>query len=230
MPLKTYDTKDAVPEAQRTTAIETKDGKFLVEEPVDVASLRAEGQRALDAERERANTEEKARKAVEKKLADKERAETAEGKGVQAAELQRLRDEDAAARKPLEDRIATLEAENKTIRYSDRLKALGLKYGIMPDRIDDAMLILEKRTAPDDKGGITVLDKDGKVSTQVIDDFLEKTFKTEKSYFYAGPGGSGGGGEQGGGGGTGYDPVAAGKAAGEKQKQQQAAASSLAFK
>jgi hypothetical protein len=66
MPIKLYDTRDAIPEAQRAAAIETKDGKFAAEEPTD-PGLSDAGKRALDAERERANEAEKARKAAEKK-------------------------------------------------------------------------------------------------------------------------------------------------------------------
>jgi hypothetical protein len=85
MPLKLYDTQDAVPEAQRANAIETKDGKFaVVEEDPQLADA---GKRALDAERKRARDAEEARKAAEKERDDLKRARDAAAKGISEEEL-----------------------------------------------------------------------------------------------------------------------------------------------
>jgi hypothetical protein len=201
MPLKYFDTKDLVPEAQRETAIALADGKFAVLEEPAPAELDAAGRKALDEERESRKREEKARKAAEKERDDLKRAADARARGVTEEELQRIRDDEAAARKPLEDERDRLAAENKRLKHTDKVRALALKHGVMADRIDDAMLILEKRTDLGDSGGIIVLDKEGKATAEAIDDFLGKTWKAEKPWFYKGTGASGSGsnGSEGGG-------------------------------
>src|SRR4051812_9902119 len=104
MALKFYDTRDAVPEAQREAAIETKDGKFAVEE-VDPA-LGEAGRQALQRERTAREEADRLRKAAEKKAADLEREQQARAAGISEAELQRIRDTEALARRPLEDELA----------------------------------------------------------------------------------------------------------------------------
>jgi hypothetical protein len=87
MPLKLYDTQDAVPEAQRANAIETKDGKFaVVEEDPQLADA---GKRALDAERKRARDAEEARKAAEKERDDLKRTRTRQRRASQRKSCRR---------------------------------------------------------------------------------------------------------------------------------------------
>lgn len=196
MPIKLYDTKDAVPEAQREAALETKDGKFAVEE-VDPA-LGEAGRKALEKERERANDEEKKRKALEKERDELKRAADARAGNISDEQLEKLRQEDADKRKAeIEPIVADrdrLTAENRKLKLTDRVRVLALGSGVMPDRIEDAMLALDKRTDLTESGdGIVVKDKDGKVTTEKIDDFLKKTFKAEKPWLYAGSGGAGSG-------------------------------------
>jgi hypothetical protein len=191
MPLKIYDTKEAVPEAQRAAALETKDGKFAVVEETD--ELGEKGKAALQAERDRADAAEKARKLAEKKADDLEREREARAKGISEEDLQRIRDDEAKARKPIEDENAALKAENRKLKLTDRVKALYLKHGGMPDRVEDAMLVLERRTDLGDKDGIVVLGEDGKPTAESIDEFLSKTFKAAKPWLYEGTGASGSG-------------------------------------
>lgn len=220
MPIKLYDTKDAVPEALRAKAIETKDSKWAVEE-VDPA-LGDAGRKALDDERTARKKAEDDKKAADLELARLKQEAAARDSGVTAEQLQKIRDEEAKARKPIEDENAALKAENRKLKHTDRLKSLALKSGVMEDRIEDAMLVLERRTDLDANGGIVVKKADGTASTESIDEFLGKTFKTEKPYFYAGSGAAGGGshGSSGEGAGEGaYDPVADGKARAAAQKK-----------
>src|SRR4051812_15285564 len=144
MPLKLYDTQDAVPEAQRANAIETKDGKFaVVEEDPQLADA---GKRALDAERKRARDAEEARKAAEKERDDLKRTADAKAKGISEEELQKIRDAEAAARKPIEDERDRLAAENLKLKRDDKVQKLYLDNGGMSDRVEDAMDQLLKRT------------------------------------------------------------------------------------
>ena len=229
MPMKLYDTKEAVPEAVRATAIETKDGKFAVDE-VDPA-LGEAGKRALEEERAARKKEADARKAAEKERDDLKRAAEAREKGISDDELQKIRDKEAADRKPIEEERDRLKQENRKLKLDDRARALALKAGVMPDRLDKAMKDLAGRLDLTE-GGDTIIVKDAKggVTTETIEDFLSKTYKAEAPFFYAGPGGSGSGGDgSSGGGGGGYDAVAAGKAAAEEQKKGREQ-NSLAFK
>lgn len=193
MPLKKYPSQTDVPEAQRATAIELKSGEWAVEE-VDPA-LGDAGKKALDEERERAATADKARKAAEKELADLKRTVDARAKGISDEELQKIRDAEAAARKPIEEERDRLATENRKLKLTDRVQALALKYGVMSDRIEDAMLNLDRRTDLTDAGGIVVKDKTGTLTTETIDDFLKTTFKRERPWLYAGSGASGSGAE-----------------------------------
>lgn len=231
MPIKKVAKLDELPEPQRAGALKLEDGSYIVDEPVDTAALRAEGQRALDAERERADAAERERKRLEREYAALKREQEAREKGTTKEEIERLRAEDAAARKPLEDKIAALEKENRTLKLDDKVRQIALDKGIMKTRIAKAMKDLDGRfelTA--DGTGIIVKGADGKATTETVEDFFTKTYKEEAPFFYEGPGGSGSGAEQGGSGSGagGYDPVAAGKAAAAAQKKD-AGQNALAF-
>lgn len=195
MALRLYDTKELVPEAHREAAIETKDGKFAVEE-IDPA-LGAAGKKALDEERVARQKADDARKAAEKERDDLKRAADARAGNISDEQLQKLRDEDAAKRKAELDPVAAerdaFKAKYRKATLNDRVQALFLKNGGMPDRVEDAMLALDKRTDLTDTDGIVVKDRDGKVTTETIDDFLKKTFKSEKPWLYAGSGAAGSG-------------------------------------
>lgn len=201
MPLPVFDTQDAVPEAFREE-YEERAGKWHPKVP-DVTKLTS----ALNGERERATEQERLRKAAEKERDDLKRAEKAKAAGISDEELQKLRDDEAKARKPLEDKIAAQDKRIRQLTLTDRVKALALTAGVMPDRIKQAMKILDERTDLTDADGIVVKDEDGKVTTETIEDFLAKTFKKESPWFYAGAGASGSGasGSGGSGGGNGTE-------------------------
>jgi Rad3-related DNA helicase len=216
VPIKTFDSLDAIPEAQRSAAIETKAGKFILEEPVDTKTLES----TLDKERQKAKDAETARKAAEKERDELKQAREAAEKGISAEELQKIKDAEAAARKPIEEERDKLKAENRRLKLTDRARQLGLDKGIMKERIAAAMKILDGRLdLADDGETIVVKDAAGKVTTESVTDFFEKTFKTEAPFVYQADTGSGSGAGQGGGAASGYDPVAEGKrmAAAEKR-------------
>lgn len=200
MPFPIYDTEDAVPEGFRTE-YEERDGKWHPKVP-DVTKLNS----ALEAERTRAATEETARKKAERELADVKRKETAAQHGITDEQLKSLRDEDAQKRKPIEDENAALKAENRKLKLTDRVQKLALDNGVMPDRIEDAMMNLERRVDLTDGDNIVVKDKAGNVTTEKVEDFLAKTFRQEKPWLYQGTGASGSGAQgSGGNGGGGKD-------------------------
>lgn len=199
MALKTYATQAEVPEAIRTTAVETKDGKWVVEEDVpDVTKLMT----ALGTERERAATAEKAAKAAKDALDEIKRTAEARSKGVSEEELQKIRDAEALARKPIEDKLAVTEAENRKLKLTDRVRVLYLANGGMPDRVEDAMDQLDRRTDLGDEGGIVYKGKDGKLTADNTEAFFAK-FKVEKPWLFSGADGSGSGADGAGTGGEG---------------------------
>ena len=192
MPFQIFDKIEDIPDAQRDV-YEEKDGKWHAKVP-DVTNLNS----ALDKERTGRETEEKARKKAEKDLADVRRKEAAKEGNVSEEALQKLRDDDARKRQeeidPLKLERDTLRAENTKIKKTDRVQKMWLDAGGMPDRLEDAMLSLDRRTGLTEGGDtITVLDKDGKLTTTKIEDFVKVDFKKEKPWLYAGSGGSGSG-------------------------------------
>ncbi len=202
MPLPTFESAEDVPEAFRAEYEEREGVWHPKATPApDVTRL----QSALDAERGQKTEAEKERKRLEKELSDLKRKETAAQHGISDEQLEKLRNEDASKRKPIEEELATLKAENRKLKLTDRVQALALKYGIMQDRIEDAMLNLERRVDLTDGDNIVVKDKAGNVTTETVEDFLAKTFKGEKPWLYQGSGNSGSGasGSNGSGGGSG---------------------------
>jgi len=236
MALKTFDKKEDVPEAQRAAAIETKDGKWVAED----VELGDAGKRALDAERLRAKKAEDEKKAADDRAAAAERErdelkrqKNAEEKGVSKEALDKLREEDAKARKPLEDENAKLKADLRKVKVRDRARAMAVKAGMIEERLDDDVMdAIEKRLdLASDGETLVVKDKSGAVTTTTPEKFFTEVYKAEKKYLYKGTGanGSGADGSEGGGGDTGtYDPVKAGKKLAEEQKKQ-SEAGKLAF-
>jgi hypothetical protein len=188
MPFQIFDKIEDIPEAQRDV-YEEKDGKWHAKVP-DVTNLNS----ALDKERTGRETEEKARKKAEKDLADLRRKATAAESNISEEQLEKLRKEDDDKRKPIQEELDKTKAELTKVKKTDRVQRLFLDSGGMPDRVEDAMLALDRRTGLTEDGNtITVLDKDGKLTTEKVEDFVKASFKKEKPWLYAGSGGSGSG-------------------------------------
>ena len=196
MPFPTYEKKEDIPKGFEDL-YEEKDGKFSpkVPEVPDVTKLNA----ALETERTQRGEEEKARKKAEKDLTELRRKQAAAEGNISDEALTKLRDEDAAKRKtelePVQNELAETKAKLRKITLSDRLRTLGTAAGWLPDRIEDAMDLVQKRAdlAEGSDTNIVVKDKEGKPTTEKIEDFLKSTFKKEKPWLYAGSGGSGSG-------------------------------------
>lgn len=232
MALKLYDSKDAVPADQREKALETKDGKWAAEE-IDPNAVSAAAQATIDKVRKE-KKEEKERADAEKVRADAlEAAAAAAASGVTREQLDKINADAEKKFKPVVDENAQLKGKLRKVLLGDRLEARLLKAGVMPDRVAKAVKDLDGRVdLTDDGEDFVVNDAKGKVTSETLDDFLSKTYKTEAPFFYAGTGGSGSGADGssgGGGGGGGYDPVAAGKALATEQKKS-AASNADAFR
>lgn len=208
--LKSFDSKEAVPESLRDSAIETKEGKWVVS---DTEGVRASQQRILD---------------EKKKLQEKiDELSTSLG-GLSPEQIKKLREaseksEDEAARKAgdfdklLEKRLGEQKVEYEkqldTLRpykskYEDRelefaIRDAAIKGGVLEEDLPFVLDIVKgKRVKLDEKTGkAVVLDKDGDATGLSVEKFFADPFKTEAPKFYKPVGGSGGGAGGGGGGG-----------------------------
>lgn len=196
MALPKFKKLEDVPEAFRAEYMQ--EGDEWVPKPPDLGDA---GVAAVQKERDLKKAEKKRADDAEAALAEMKRTQEAKDRGISEEELQKIRDAEALARKPIEDELATTKAENRKLKLTDKVQALYLANGGMPDRVEDAMLALEKRTDLGDAGGIVFLGKDGKATAEDAAAFF-KAFKIEKPWLFAGSGGSGSGaGGSGGGGG-----------------------------
>lgn len=137
MPLKTYDTQDAVPEALRADAIETKDGKFVVVEEADTSDLAA----AVAAEKEKREAAEKLMRKTAGELQKLQTQRKAADAGMTEEKLKELREEAKAEYmaeiQPQLDEAVKIKAQNRSLLLDADMKARALKAGVLPEKVDD---------------------------------------------------------------------------------------------
>lgn len=209
MPLPVFEKKDDIP-APFLDEYEERDGKW---HPKKQPAPDLES--ALEKERTRASTEETARKKAERELADEKRRKEAEKSGITDEQLQKLRDEDAKARKPIEDENTVLKAENRKLKLTDNIEKEALAAGVFPEDLKTVMRELmypgEERFDLTKEGSPVVLDATTRqATTKTLKDFFTDEYKKLRPKFYQGSGasGSGAGGSGGGGGGGGSSATA----------------------
>lgn len=144
MPIKLYDKLEDVPDALRDAAVETKNGKFAAEERDEIGILKT----TLDKEREAREKLEKEQHKRDQEIARLNAESNARKAGATEEEIERRRKEIDDATKPLQDQLAEKEKKLRQILHVDRVRVLALAAGIMPDRIEDAMLILAEGPNP----------------------------------------------------------------------------------
>ncbi len=230
MPLKTVATKEEVPEAQRSSAIETKEGKFVYEEAPDPA-LGDAGKEALRKEREKAKAEKERADALEKERDELAlKAKAAEGK-VSDTALASLRTEFEAKVKAEKDRADAAEKSARNVKKEKVFDAMAIKAGAIPERLPKMKKDILDRFELNEAGDDLILgDGKGGISTETAADFLSKTYKKESPFFYQGANGSGSGAEGDAGGSKAtFDPVKAGKEAAAAEKKENSGRE-LAFK
>lgn len=196
MAFPTYEKKEDIPKGFEEL-YEEKDGKFSpkVTEVPDVTKLST----ALETERSNTATEKTARVKAERDLAELRRKQAAKEGNISDEQLNALRLEDENKRKaeltPVQTELVETKAKLRKITLTDRLRALGTAAGWLADRADDALEAALKRAdlAEGSDTNIVVKDKDGKLTTEKIEDFLTVGFKKEKPWLYAGSGASGSG-------------------------------------
>ncbi len=173
-----------------------RDGKFVleVEGQEDVSGLKS----ALEAER-------KARKDFEKKysaLKDvdpekyaqllKEAEERENNKLKEAGEFEKLRTKWQADKDTLEAGYKAQLAEKDSLlsRHvkDSQVRNAALKAGVIPEDIEDVMIITAKYFKLADDGALQVLDDKGEVTPKTVEEFFTKDFKERKPKFYAASG------------------------------------------
>lgn len=109
MPLKAFDTRDAVPEAHRANAIETKDGKFVISEEEDTTGLK----NSLKAAREERATAERKAKELESRISTLEESIEAGKAGISGDKLTEIQ---RKAEEKFQPQLTELEERRKELR------------------------------------------------------------------------------------------------------------------
>lgn len=184
-----------------------KDGKFTL----DVEGL--EDTSALKAALKTANKEAKERREALEKLKDvdpeeytrlkKEATERETKKLTEAGEFDKLREKWAKeqADKDVEwaRKVAEKDALLATHVKDSQVRNAALKAGVIPEDIEDVMIITARHFKLADDGALQVLDDRGEVTLKTVDEFFVKDFKERKPKFYSATGSTGGGTPSGGG-------------------------------
>jgi hypothetical protein len=175
----------------------------------DTAGLKS----ALEAERKTRKDFEKkygALKDVDPEEYARLKAEAAERetkKLTEAGEFDKLREkwakEQADKDAEWERKVAEKDALLATHVKDSQVRNAALKAGVIPEDIEDVMIITARHFKLADDGALQVLDDRGEVTPKTAEEFFTKDFKEKKPKFYAATGSSGGGTAGGGGGGAG---------------------------
>ena len=158
--------------------------------------------RTLDTIKQEKKDEEKARRKAEEDRADLERKLAAAGSGDEkdkvAKALAKFDADLVAAKAAHQAELDKVTAELRGLKLTDQVKARFLALGGRPERADKMIRDTEGRL--DLEGDrIVVKDAKGAVTSQTVDDFFAKTYRTEVPEFYDGTKAAGGGGGGGGG-------------------------------
>jgi len=202
MSLKLFESKDAIPESLRESAVETKEGKWAV---ADVDGLKSSQERLLDEKKKlQAKYEELERslgglssEQIQKYRTDMARLE--EEQARKAGDFDKLLEKRVGETKAeYEKRLA--EAEQYKTKYVDRevefaIRDAAAKAGVPPEDIPYVVdLHKGRRVRYDEKTGKTVVyDRDGDPTGLSVEKFYAESFKAEAPKFYGSTAGSGGG-------------------------------------
>lgn len=108
--------------------------------------------------------------------------------------LLKKRSDEFEAKEAEKDRlIAENQKRLDTFELINPVRDALLKAGVMPDRIEDAVVAASRFVKLDDKRKVVVLDNDSDPSGKTLDEFASTEFKESKPWLYAatGAGGSG---------------------------------------
>lgn len=146
MPLPTFATREEIPDAFRDEYIE-KDGKW-VPNVEDVSGLKS----ALERQKEEARQA----KARAKELEELQKAKAA---GITDEQLAKLRQEIAAEKAPLEEKVTRYEQELRSLKLDSRIKSMLGEAGANPARLDALLKLTLERFDLNDSGTPIVKDQ-----------------------------------------------------------------------
>ncbi|MFN9087357.1 MAG: hypothetical protein ACK6DP_12410 [Gemmatimonas sp.] len=221
MSLKMFESKEAIPESLRESAVETKEGKWAV---ADVDGLKSSQERILDEKKklqQRYEDLEKALGGLSPEQVAKFRADMAkleEEQARKAGDFDKLLEKRIGETKAeYEKRLA--DAEQYRTKFIDReiefaIRDAAVKAGVPAEDVPYVVdLHKGRRVRFDEKTGKSVVyDKDGDPTGLTVEKFYADVFKAEAPKFYGATVGSGGGSSGGGG-----RPVPAGQVAATDQ-------------
>lgn len=130
MTLPTFAAQTEIPDAFRDSYIE-KDGQW-VPNVEDVSALKSAHERQKA--ETRAAKEQAA--ALAKQLADYEQAQQAKASGLTDEQIAKLRDQLAAEKRPLEEKLTKYEQELRTLKLDNAVKSMMAKAGVVGPRVD----------------------------------------------------------------------------------------------
>jgi hypothetical protein len=155
MSFKVFDSRDEVPEAQRQTAIETKDGKWAVAIVEDVAGLKANKAEIM--------AQLVATKAKLKELEDAAAATAAtaaaRSKGLTDEEIAARRKEIDDAKAPLQSQLDAMAKQMRGLQLDSRIKTLLGEAGFEAKRVDAAFRLIADRFELNESGSPILKDK-----------------------------------------------------------------------
>lgn len=184
MALKRVDSKDAVPEAFRETAVEAKDGAWVYDEPEDVSGLKS----ALQKERE---TREAAEKLSAKLAKDLKEAATKRAAGdakLSDEDLAKVRESVAAEYAPQLEEAAKLKAQIREYQLDGAVRAMIDKAGVLGAERDKLWKLVKDEYDLTAEGTPILKGKPGAELAKHIE-----TYKQEYPWAFAAPSASGGG-------------------------------------
>lgn len=187
MPLPVFKSAEEIPEAFRSE-YEEVEGEWRPKTETELASEKRKRAKLLD---EKRDADRKAKEAADR-LAAAEREREGRDAGVSEEAIKRFQKEQEERDAKHAAELADRDAKIRKLTLTDRVQALYLAHGGMSDRIEDAMLVLDRRSDLGDEGGIVWKDKDGAVTADTPEAFFGK-LKKEKPWLFSGTGSSGSG-------------------------------------
>ena len=184
MPLKTADSKDAIPESYRDAAFETKDGKFVYEEPEDVSGLKS----ALQKERESREAAEKLSAKLSKELKEKATKAAAGEAKLSDEELAKVRQAVAEEYAPQLEEAAKLRAKLNEVQLDQQVLRLIDKAGVLGPQRDKLWKLVKDEYDLTAEGTAILKGKPGADIAKHIE-----SYKKEYEWAFAAPAASGGG-------------------------------------
>lgn len=154
---------------------------------------RAQFEKDLKAEREKlsgVDLEEYQRLKAE---ADSKETDDLKAKGKIDELIEKGKQREKAINDAWQKRFDDLTAEFNTLRVDHRLRKAFEDGGVIPDRIDDAVLHAKQIVKLTEKGDLQILDRDGTPMDASIETYAKDLLKESKPWLYAasGAGGSG---------------------------------------